>query len=119
MTLVIFIIAVGCSLVLRRQEQYHILAQAKKYVQLGWVIPPAKPKVPVLESLLGIYMGLILLAVAGANLAVVMGDEEIAQMENIGNFNAVLIASGLALCTLGIRVLIARKKEGTLHLMTR
>ena len=59
--LLIFIAAVGVSLVLERQERRHFLEKSLEYSRLGWKIPRIPPRISRLEGWVNAVFGIMLL----------------------------------------------------------
>ena len=103
----VYLVAAGVYLVLRRQSKAHRREIALEYIRLGTPPPPARPKVEMLEALLTTTIGLMMTGFAGSMIVTFLGDDVVRKILDPGLvvWLAVLIAGGLTLIILGSRAI--------------
>jgi hypothetical protein len=105
MTLGVFVAAVLVSLVFDRQERRHRFKVRLEYERLGCEMPAAKPRIPTLESILNIVVGLFFFSMGGILLYtfLVLGSAHGASGEQY--IVAFCLAVGIAMIIVGGRAL--------------
>lgn len=111
MTLGIFVAAVLVSLAFDRQERRHRFEIRLEYERLGWEMPAAKPRIPTLESVLNIVVGLFFFSMGGILLYtfLILGSDLGASWEQY--IVAFSLAVGIAMMIVGGRAL----RENLVH----
>ena len=106
----IFIAAVIISAFFDQQERRHWLELQIEYEKLGRKMSSPPPKLPMLESVANIVVGLILFEIGGASVLVLLstlgitGKEAWSRMAPLQtDFAAAFLAGGVALIILGAR----------------
>ncbi|MCL5035284.1 MAG: hypothetical protein M1395_09315 [Bacteroidetes bacterium] len=106
----IFIAAVIISAFFDQQERRHALELQIEYEKLGRKIPAPPPKLPMLESVANIVVGLILFEIGGAGVLTLLvtmgitGKEAWSRMAPLQtDFAAAFLAGGVALIILGAK----------------
>ncbi len=113
----IFIVAVIISAFFDQQERRHRLELQIEYEKLGRKMPAAEPKLPMLESIANVVIGLILLEIGGVAVITVLGTIGIVGNDMWGktaplqtDFSAALLAGGIALIILGAKGIRANRR---------
>jgi len=101
----VYLVAAGVYLVLRRQADAHRREIALECIRIGITLPPARPRIEMLEALLTTTIGLILSGAGGMCAVLFLGDLAVVRITPPGVwiFLAVLLAGGLTLVILGGR----------------
>lgn len=113
----VFITAVIIAAFFDQQERRHRLELQIEYEKLGKKMPPAAPKLPMLESIANIVVGIILLETGGLALwgllgtIGVLGGDLVARTAPLQtDFSAGLLAGGIALVILGVKGIRANRR---------
>lgn len=125
MLVIIFIEAVIISAFFDQQGRHHKLELEIEYEKLGKRMPVEPPKLPMLESIMNIIIGLILAEIGGVGLWAFLGlikhaDQIISQNKSFFSahffatevdFISALLAGGIALMILGVKSVRANLKS--------
>ncbi len=113
----IYLTAVIISAFFDRQERRHMLEQQIEYEKLGRRMPASVPKLPVLESMANIVVGVILFEIGGVSLWAMLatmgigGKEMWSRLAPLqSDFAAGMLAGGIALIILGVKSVLANVK---------
>lgn len=106
MLIATYILIILVSIVLERQERRHQFEQRLEYERHGQTLPPSKPKLPMLESLLNIFLGVFLVTLGILFTATTISTSTMphlrdSQLPSILEVSAVFLAGGFALIILG------------------
>lgn len=114
----IFILAVVISAFFDQQQRRHRLELQVEYEKLGRKMPEEPPKLPMLESLTNIVIGLILAEIGGLALWTVLDTARILGSDATGkilptqtDFSAASLAGGIALIILGTKGVVANLRS--------
>ena len=109
-SLIIYLTSLVVAFILEHQRARHALSLRSRYRRAGMPIPQHRPRLPLLESLLTLVLGLLFLAVGSAILwrIILTGEETGAAGQNV---TALLLAAGLGQCLSGARTLILLGRE--------
>jgi hypothetical protein len=120
-TIVLYVVIIGCALVLRRQAQHHRIEESLEYVRLGWKIPPVKPRMGGVEVAINMIIGIAFIAAGGGILAIIISADLIGRFPEMHIPIALFLAIGISIVIVGIegfmRLLAARRScppHGTL-----
>jgi hypothetical protein len=99
----IYLAAVGVSIVLERQAKRQKSGIALECARLGLPVPPARPKIQTLEALLNIAIGGVLVVPAVFGFWLILREPFIRENTGAGmiDFYSLLLAAGLTLMYLG------------------
>jgi len=99
----IYLSAMGVAILLRQQSRRQKAETALESARLGLRLPPSRPRVQVLESLLNMAIGLIMAVPAALGFWAIFSDSGVRGImePNLGDLFIVLIAGGLTLVFLG------------------
>ena len=103
MLMLVIVAAVLGATVLQRQERRHRFELRWEYERHGMPIPVTPPKIPVLEALLTIVLGVIIGTFGGVLLRMVLGSAATPDMSEQEYAAAFFLSVGVALIILGIR----------------
>lgn len=113
----IFIAAVIVSAFFDQQERRHRLELQIEYEKLGRKVPVVRPKLPVLESVANVVVGLILLEIGGLSIWTLLVTIGIAGSDLAGkivpietDLAAAFLAGGIALVILGGKGIRANRR---------
>ena len=116
MFVAIFIVAVVISAFFDQQGRRHRLELEIEYEKLGKKMPPEPPKLPMLESVANIVVGLILAEIGGLSIltivtAVKHAGQFLAQNKSFlpaeTDSAAAFLAGGIALMILGVKSVLS------------
>jgi hypothetical protein len=112
MLILIYLSAMGVSIVLERQEKRQRSEIAHACARVGLSLPSPRPGVQIPEALLGIALGMVLLLPAAIEFWLVVSDPLIRSNTGAGmiDFNIALLAAGVTLMVLGSKSLILNLK---------
>ena len=114
----VYLAALGVSLVLRKQSTTHRRELKAEYDRLGIPMPASRPKIPMLESGLTIAMGL-LLTIGGGFFLLTLASVPVPAIRSdpgLWSGSGVMIAAGLTLTVLGgeaLRQNVRLRKSGS------
>lgn len=121
--LAVFIEAVIVSVVFERQERHHRLDLEIEYEKQGMKVPPRTSKLPLLESIANVVVGLMVAEFGGIFVWTILGmirhagglgvkERDLIQsiLANEIYFAAAFLATGIALIILGIKSVRANLK---------
>ena len=101
-SLLVFTAAVAVALILGRQEARHELSLRLRAHRTGLVPPAQRPRIPLLEALLAVVLGLTFLLAGVAMAAKLLEWGEGRSPDFLRNAAALVLAAGVALLVLGI-----------------
>lgn len=117
MLISIFIVAVIISAFFDQQERRHRLELQIEYEKLGRKMPEEQPRLPMLESIANILVGMILVEIGAVSLWVFIRMPGTARQIEIKSdvfgqidFMSALLAGGIALMILGVKSVRANLK---------
>jgi hypothetical protein len=96
-----FATALVVSQILDRQRQNQRLEMEHAFDRLGWIIPPEKPRVPLLEGLVNIVLGIGLTLLGGKMVQAVLELPDIGVKDQVAYLAAIFFGAGIVLLIVG------------------
>jgi hypothetical protein len=110
--LILYVTAVTVAIILRHQERRHQAELALVYERIGRPVPLRRPKLQKHVSWMNLAVGAIVVIVGSVALAanIAVAKDGLPVSPGQWEFSAVLLATGLTLCILGVRSLQENKR---------